>query len=129
MKILIAEDDPTSQALLKKILSRYGACEIAADGREAVEMATVSMGNHMGYDLICMHLRMPMMDGQEAIREIHKQEAASRSVDTAKIIVTTAYTDNKSITGSLLARCDAYLVKPIDTAKLKAELKTLKLIP
>jgi response regulator of citrate/malate metabolism len=40
----------------------------------------------------------------------------------------TIHTDTEDITTALLGRCDSYLVKPIDTAKLKKELKTLGLI-
>ncbi len=129
MKSLVVEDDATSRALLEKYLSRYGICEIAADGKKAVEMAGIALDLHQGYDLICMDLRMPVMNGCEAIREIRKQESVARVSAPARIIVITAYTDNESITGSLLARCNAYLVKPINNAKLKAELKTLGLIP
>jgi two-component system chemotaxis response regulator CheY len=129
MRSLVAEDDATSQTLLKKFLSRYGECHIAFDGKEAVEAAASALGSRQSYDLICMDLKMPVMDGQAAIREIRKQEVASRAVNPAKIIVTTAHTDSESIAGALLGRCNAYLVKPIDIAKLKAELKTLGLIP
>jgi two-component system chemotaxis response regulator CheY len=128
MKSLVAEDDASSQTLLKKFLSRYGACEIAADGGKAVEMAGVAMRNCMAYDLICMDLRMPVMNGDEAMREIRKQEAAAGVAKPALIIVTTAHHDTDSIAGALLSRCNAYLVKPIDLAKLKAELKTHRLI-
>jgi two-component system chemotaxis response regulator CheY len=129
MKSLVAEDDATSRALLKNYLSRYGVCEIAEDGKNAVELAAIALDSHQSYDLICMDLVMPVMGGQEAIREIRKQESVARVSTPAKIIVTTAYTDNESITGALLARCNAYLVKPIDLNKLKTELKTLGLIP
>jgi CheY-like chemotaxis protein len=75
-----------------------------------------------------MDLRMPVMDGQEAIRDIRRQEVAGGVEKRARIIVTTIHTDTESITGALLGRCNAYLVKPIDTAKLKTELKALGLI-
>jgi CheY-like chemotaxis protein len=75
-----------------------------------------------------MDLRMPEMDGQEAIREIRKQEAATGVLRAAKIVVTTIHTDMESITEALQGRCDGYLVKPFDTAKLKRELKALGLI-
>jgi len=128
MNSLVAEDDATNRKLLKAFLSRYGNCDIAVDGKEAVNAALLALQSHRGYDLVCMDLRMPLMDGQEAIREIRKQEAALGAAKPSKIIVTTIHTDTDSITGALLGRCNAYLVKPIDTAKLLAELKTFKLI-
>jgi len=128
MKSLVAEDDATNRKLLQTLLARYGGCDIALDGKEAVNAVRIARQNHQSYDLICMDLRIPQMDGQEAIREIRKQEAAAGVEKAAKIIVTTVHTDTESITGALLGRCNAYLVKPIDTAKFKNELKALGLI-
>jgi two-component system chemotaxis response regulator CheY len=128
MKSLVAEDDLTSRTLLRKYLSRHGQCDVVADGKEAVAAAGAALELHQNYDLICMDLRMPVMDGQEAIREIRKQEADAGGANAAKIIVTTAYTDTDSITGALLGRCNAYLVKPIELAKLRDELKVFRLI-
>jgi two-component system chemotaxis response regulator CheY len=128
MKSLVAEDDATNRKLLNTFLSRYGECDIAVNGKEAVEAVNLARKNHRSYDLVCMDLRMPVMDGHEAIREIRKQEAIAGVVKAAKIIVTTVHTDMESIAGSLLGGCNAYLVKPIDTAKLKKELKALGLI-
>ena len=122
MKSLVAEDDATNRKLLKAFLSRYGECDIAVDGSEAVNAVLLAIESRREYDLVCMDLRMPQMDGQEAIREIRRHESAGRVSKTAKIIVTTIHTDSESIATALLGRCDAYLVKPIDTAKLKKEL-------
>jgi len=128
MKSLVAEDDATNRKLLQTFLSRYGECDIAIDGNEAVSAVLLALQNHHPYDLVCMDLRMPRMDGQEAIRVIRRQEATTQAGKTAKIIVTTIHTDTESIATALLGRCDAYLVKPIDTAKLKKELSALGLI-
>ena len=128
MKSLVAEDDATNRKLLKTFLSRYGDCDVAIDGKEAVTAVRAARQNHASYDLVCMDLRMPQMDGQEAIREIRKQEAAAGVSKTVKIIVTTMHTDIDSIAGALLSRCNAYLAKPIDTAKLRSELMDLGLI-
>jgi two-component system chemotaxis response regulator CheY len=128
MKSLVAEDDATNRKLLKTFLSRYGECDIAVDGNEAVNAVLHAIQSGREYDLVCMDLRMPKVDGQEAIREIRREEAANHVAKTARIIVTTVHTDTESIAAALLGRCDAYLVKPIDTAKLKKELIALGLI-
>ena len=69
MKSLVAEDDATNRKLLQTFLSRYGVCGIAVDGKEAVNEVRAARQNRQSYDLVCMDLRMPLMDGQEAIRE------------------------------------------------------------
>jgi two-component system chemotaxis response regulator CheY len=128
MRSLIAEDDATSRKILQTFLSRYGDCQIAVDGQQAVNAARSARLDRQGYDLICMDLKMPVMNGQEAIREIRKEESAAGVSNATKIIVTTAHTDSESIAGALLSRCDAYLVKPIDATKLRDELRTFGLI-
>jgi len=77
MKTLIAEDDASSRVFLHLFLSRYGECDIAVNGKQAVEIIRAARDEHEKYDLICMDLRMPEMDGQEAMREIRAQEAVA----------------------------------------------------
>jgi two-component system chemotaxis response regulator CheY len=114
--------------ILKKFLSQYGECDVAADGREAVQAVKEAQQKGRRYDLVCLDLGMPVMDGQQALREIHKVDTAAGGFRQTKIIVTTALTDIGSITNALLGRCNAYLMKPIDTGKLQSELKELGLI-
>ena len=128
MKSLVVEDDAINRKLLCTYLSRHGICDIAVDGEEAVNAVHRACQSHQTYDLVCMDLRMPGMDGQEAIREIRKQEVTSGVDRPAKIIVTTIHTDMEDITTALPGRCNAYMVKPIDIAKLKKELKDFGLI-
>jgi two-component system chemotaxis response regulator CheY len=128
MKCLVAEDDATCRALLHKFLSKYGECDIVVDGREAVEAVKSARLKNRNYDLVCMDLRMPVMDGQEAIREIRAQEAEAGALRTAKVIITTSLSDMDSITNALLGKCNAYLMKPIDIGKLLAELRELGLV-
>jgi two-component system chemotaxis response regulator CheY len=128
MKCLVAEDDATCRALLHKFLSKYGECDIVVDGREAVLAVKSARLKNRNYDLVCMDLRMPVMDGQEAIREIRAQEAEAGALRTAKVIITTSLSDMDSITHALLGKCNAYLMKPIDTGKLLAELRELGLV-
>jgi two-component system chemotaxis response regulator CheY len=128
MKCLVAEDDATCRALLHKILSKYGECDIVVDGREAVQAVKNARHKNRSYDLVCMDLRMPVMDGQEAIRQIRAEEAGAGALHTAKVIITTSLTDMGSITHALVGKCNAYLMKPIDTGKLLAELRELGLV-
>jgi len=128
MRCLVAEDDATSRMLLQKFLSKFGECDIAVDGKEAVQTVNAARQAKRSYDLVCMDLHMPVMNGQDAIREIREQESAAGVLRPAKIIVTTAQTDMGSITMALLGKCNAYLMKPIDTGKLSSELRAIGLL-
>ena len=128
MRSLVAEDDVTSRMILKKFLSLYGECDVAENGEEAVQAAKEAQRNRQSYDLICLDLSMPVMGGQEALREIRKLDAISRTFTPTKIIITTSLNDMKNITDALVGKCNAYLMKPIDPGKLRAELEELGLL-
>jgi len=131
MKILIAEDDPVNRALLQEFLKDYGSPSIAVNGRDAVEAVRLALGAGEKYDLICLDIMMPEMDGQSALQEIRAMEKSGglRRPEGSKILMTTALHDPNHMIESYRSRCDAYLVKPINRAKLTEELRKLGLIP
>ena len=130
MKTLIVEDDFTSRLFLQTFLSRYGDCHMAVNGKEAVEAFRLATENGSPYHLICMDIMMPEMDGQEAVRQVRALEEARGvlSPHGAKIVMTTAVNEMKEVFRSFQALCDAYLVKPINTAELLSQLRSLRLI-
>jgi two-component system chemotaxis response regulator CheY len=130
MKTLIVEDDFTSRLLLQASLTPYGECHIAVNGREAVEAFRAAREQGQRYDLICMDIMMPEMDGQEALRQIRKLEddADILSGDAVKVVMTTALDDIGNVMAAFKGLCDAYLMKPIEKANLLAKLKSLHLI-
>ena len=76
MKTLIVEDDFTSRLLLQTFLSRYGDCHVAVNGWEAAEAVRSALDGGERYDLICMDLMMPEMNGRDAVKQIRALEAA-----------------------------------------------------
>ena len=130
MKTLIVEDDFTSRLLLQTFLTEYGECHIAVNGMEAVEAYRMAVDGQSPYDLVCMDIRMPGMDGREAARQMRLMEEAKGILPSrgVKIVMTTAVTDVKQVMQSFRELCDAYLFKPIDTAKLLGELTSLGLV-
>jgi len=130
MRTLIVEDDFTSRLLLQTFLAGYGECHVAMNGKEAVETFRISQQSGAAYDLICMDIMMPEMDGQAAVLKIREMEESAGVMSTtgAKIIMITALDDVKNVVKSFKALCDAYIFKPVDTAKLLEQLKSLALV-
>ena len=130
MKTLIVEDDFTNRLLLQRFLSRYGECHVAVNGKEAIEAFRLAKRDGRGYDLICMDILMPEMDGHEAVKEIRASEKEGDIPSLGvRIIMTTGLNDVANVTQSAQEHCDAYLLKPIDTARLLHDLKSFGLVP
>ncbi len=130
LRVLLVEDDFASRLLLQSFLSGYGECHIAVNGREAVEAFRSVLERGQRYDLICMDIMMPEMDGREAVRQVRALEEAQGISSTygAKIIMTTAVTDIKEVIQCFRVLCDSYLMKPIDLTQLLSQLKSYKLV-
>jgi len=70
-KILIADDSALSRNMLARLLkSKYGSCDEAEDGLQAVDMVKTSLARDDPYDIILMDSEMPRMNGPDAAREI-----------------------------------------------------------
>ncbi len=131
MKILIAEDEFISRTLLTEMLSGYGVCHVAANGREAIEAVENCIAGER-YDLVCLDIMMPEMDGQEVLSKIRslEEEYGLSGENTIKVIMTTALDDSSNIMQAFTkGHCEAYLTKPINKEQLVEHLKELELIP
>jgi len=130
MKSLIVDDDFTCRLLLHEILKIYGPAHIAVNGAEAVQAVHAALETKDPYQLICLDIMMPGMDGQATLKEIRAlEEAAGVGFGLrTKVIMTTALSDVTSVMTAFGGLCDAYLVKPIQKAKLLEELRKLQRI-
>src|SRR5664279_3297425 len=114
MKTLIVEDDFTSRLYLQELLKGYGPTHIAVSGKEAIEATHLALEGGEPYNLICLDIMLPEMDGQHALKGIRALEEARGLLSTtggAKIVMTTALNDMKNACGAFHSLCDAYLVK------------------
>lgn len=131
MKCLIVEDDFISRRILRELLGAHFDCEIAVDGEEAVTAFRLAHDAKVPYDLICMDIMMPKMDGREAlrlIRQLEKELEVPPNMEV-KVVMTTALDDPKTVFDSFYQDgATAYLVKPISKQKLLRELRALGLI-
>lgn len=116
MKALIVEDDYISRTLLSEYLAPYAVCDAVADGHAALHMLTEKYKKNERYDLVCLDIMMPGMDGHEVLNWLRRIEHEQNIVEeeSAKVFMTTALDDPQSIMNAFtLGRCQAYLMKPI----------------
>lgn len=108
-KILIVEDDETAYEYLSIILEDISSEQLhAKTGREAVELCSANPE----IDLVLMDIRMPVMGGYEATREIRQFNSE------VVIIAQTAYAQKGDRQKALESGCNEYISKPIDRNQL-----------
>ncbi len=130
MRILIAEDDFASRKFMLKFLSKFGECDITVDGMETVDAYLMALDADTPYDLVCLDIMMPALDGYQALKAIRdiEQERKIPEDQRAKIIMTTALNEGANVNKAFDLGCVAYAGKPIDQVKFESVLRKLELI-
>lgn len=128
MRTLIVDDSFLTREIVKDSLSPFGDCTIAVNGEEAIQAFEKALEEDKRYDLICLDIRMPVMNGDQAlvrIREIEK-DAGISFAEEVKVIMTTACDDPKTVVDSYYkGGATSYLVKPFDEGTLLKEVRKL----
>lgn len=129
MRILIAEDDFYSRKLMLAYLSPLGTCDVAANGQEAWEAYCDAQDEGKPYDLICLDIMMPEMDGQEVLAKIRVDEDRRQlgRYERSKILMVTAMDEMKVIMSSFHSLCDDYIMKPLEKELLFQKIRELGL--
>jgi two-component system chemotaxis response regulator CheY len=130
MKILLAEDDYVTRKAMDSFLSKYGECDVTVDGMEAVDAFLLALEEEEPYDLVCLDIMMPVMDGYQALMGIRNLEKERKIPEdkAVKVIMTTALNDEKNVKMAFELGCTIYSGKPIDQARFEQALKKLGLI-
>jgi two-component system chemotaxis response regulator CheY len=129
-KILIVEDDMVSRKFLSKFLSRYGDCDLVVDGLEAIDAYLLSFKDGSTYDLICLDVMMPKIDGIKVLKTIRDLESQNgmNEDQRAKIIMTTVLGETQVVQSAFDFGCNAYASKPIDMEKFVKVLEKIEFI-
>ncbi len=130
MKILLAEDDYSTRKFMTSFLSKYGECDVAVDGMEAVDAFLLALEDGEPYDLCCLDIMMPVMDGYQALMGIRNLEKDHNVPEDqrVKVIMTTALNDEENVRMAFDLGCSVYSGKPINQEKFEQALQKLGLI-
>ena len=131
MKALIVEDDFTSRLVLQGILKKFGEVHIAVHGLECIAAFAKALNNGIRYDLVCLDIMMPEMDGHEALKRIREMEtqAGISARNEVKVLMTTALDDPKNVFEAYFkGGATSYLVKPVHAGNVIKELQKFCLI-
>jgi DNA-binding NarL/FixJ family response regulator len=110
IRLLIADDHPVVRDGLRGMFEAAGDFDVvaeASDGREAVDRAAV-----LEPDVVLMDLRMPVLDGVTAIRELRKRGVQAR------ILVLTTYDTDGDVLSAIEAGAIGYLLKDAPAGEL-----------
>ncbi|NOG44003.1 MAG: response regulator [Calditrichaeota bacterium] len=128
MKSLIIEDTAVIYRIVNHILSEFGESHIAVNGLEGIKKVKMAIDAGQNYDLICLDIMLPEINGLDVLSNIRNLEKNSSGTKKSKIIILTSLSEPKYIKASLARGCDSYILKPVDKYKLLAEMKKLKVI-
>ncbi len=114
-RVLVVDDNPAGLELVREGLSQFVSSIIeASDGREALEKIRESKP-----DLVLLDIQMPEMDGYQVLREIRSDPA----LKNLRVVALTAFAMQGDRERALEAGFDDYITKPVNVAKLKAQLE------
>jgi CheY-like chemotaxis protein len=112
-RILVADDGEANRQLAVGLVSQFGyQADVAHNGREAVEKVQAD-----AFDLVLMDVRMPILDGLEATRQIREHE--EQTGGHIPIVAMTAHALKEDCARCLEAGMDGYLSKPIRKRELQ----------
>jgi DNA-binding response OmpR family regulator len=121
VRVLIVEDEVDLAAALQVGLRREGyAVDVAHDGAAAIERLSTN-----SYDLVCLDLGLPDMDGREICRAIRDGSAAVPGAPAPRILMITARNALDDRVAGLDDGADDYVAKPYSLSELCARIRAL----
>ena len=128
MKILVAEDDMASGKFMMKLLAKYGEVVLARDGIAAVDEFVNAVNTNERFDLICMAVMMPKIDGYKALASIRDAERKLGFARDKRVkVVMVSALDEGFDANYASDDYEEYMCKPIDIIKFDEMIRELGL--
>lgn len=113
LRLLIADDQPLMRAGFRAVLEATGEMEVVAEAADGIEAVATARATRP--DVVLMDIRMPLLDGLEAIRQLPNQ----------RILVLTTFGLDEYIVEALRAGASGFLTKDVATADLVHAVKVI----
>ena len=130
-RLLVVEDEAINRRTVERMLQHFGDTETAATGEEALSAYRAAVAERRPYDLICLDIRLPGMDGMEVLKEIRRLEfeaGVAPKGEVKVLMISTLGSPHDVVEAYYRGGCNGYLVKPLDAVKLKRFLKEFRII-
>jgi len=130
MRILIADDDHICCQALMMYLALLGDVDTVGTGKDTVAAVRSALDENRPYGLIFLDIIMPDGDGQDALLQIRAMEA-KRGIfgfKCVRVVMTTCLDDRKQVMSAFRGQAEAYLMKPVDPAKLREVLREFTIL-
>lgn len=127
MKILIIEDDKSTQLLLEKIFGANIECTIFTKAMDGIDSFVDKMTQFDSFDAVLIDINLPDLNGVSVLHLMRKFESVKGIMDNrkAKIIMMTGNADEQNVKDSLKNGCDNFLIKPVSKEKIESKFKAV----
>lgn len=129
MRVLVVEDDPSIRDMLEKFLAPVARCDLAEDGYAGIIAVEQALDRGEPYDLVCLDLVMPNMDGWEALRRIRAMEQHRARIPQVRVLILTARDSSQNMRRflSTSSTSEGFLLKPFRKSELFEAIRSLGL--
>ncbi|MCK5311020.1 MAG: response regulator [Desulfobacteraceae bacterium] len=131
MKALVVDDEVVSRKKMIKILGKYGECEEAENGKDAIEKFSVNtVDGTDSFDVITLDISMPDMSGLDVLERIRKIEAEKSIAKEkqVKILMVTSKSEKETVRSSIEGGCNDYVIKPFNNQSIQIKLERVGLL-
>lgn len=113
MKALIVDDVEMNRELIAMFLEGRATVVFAESGENALDRVREALLTDAYFDLICMDISMPGINGHETLKKIREIEAVSGSTRAIVFMVTGSSSPDDMFDALIQGGCDDYLTKPL----------------
>jgi two-component system chemotaxis response regulator CheY len=126
VRILVVDDVELNRMVLQQLLKPFGESDFGVNGIQAIQKFNRALEQGNPYDLVCLDIMMPEMDGTKTVQAMRKIEETRKipEENKATILMVTAVPSKEHLLKTY-KYCQGFLIKPITGEKLYAKLEEI----